>query len=85
MANIQCTNNETKSRLQKKSPDSAIANAGATIIGHQGTDVGPIQHSFISFHVDETQNQAQEKSCDRAMANASATNIGHQGTDVGPI
>ena len=28
--------------LKKKSPDKAMANASATIIGHQGTDVGPI-------------------------------------------
>ena len=42
MANIQCANTESKIRLKKKSPDRAMANGSATIIGHQGMDVGPI-------------------------------------------
>ena len=42
MANIQCSNTGNKIRLKKKSPDTAMANASATIIGHQGTDVGPM-------------------------------------------
>ena len=41
MPNIQCTNNGTKIRLKKKSPDRAMTNAGATILGNHGTDVGP--------------------------------------------
>ena len=42
MANIQCASTGNKIMLKKKSPDKAMANASATIIGHQGTDVGPI-------------------------------------------
>ena len=42
MANIQCANTGNKIRLKKHSPNKAMANASATIIGHQGTDVGPI-------------------------------------------
>ena len=40
MANIQCASTGNKIRLKKKSPDKA--NASATIIGHQGTSMGPI-------------------------------------------
>ena len=36
MANIQCACTGNKIRLKKKSPDRAMANASATIIGHQG-------------------------------------------------
>ena len=42
MANIQCASTRNKIRLKKKSLDRAMANASATIIGHQGTGVGPI-------------------------------------------
>ena len=42
MANIQCTKPGNKIRLKKESPDRAMANASATIIGHQGTDMGRI-------------------------------------------
>ena len=42
MANIQCASPGNKIRLKKKSPDGAMANASATIIGHQGTGMGPI-------------------------------------------
>ena len=42
MANIQCANTWNKIGLKKKIPDRAMANASATIIGHQGTGVGPI-------------------------------------------
>ena len=42
MANIQCACTGNKIRLKKKSPDRAMANASATIIGHQGTGMGPI-------------------------------------------
>ena len=69
MANIRCASNGNKIRLKRKSPDWAMANASATIIGHQSTGVGPLQHSFTGCHGHETQNQAQEKSPDKAMAN----------------
>ena len=36
MANIQCASTGNKNRLKKKSLDRAMANASATIIGHQG-------------------------------------------------
>ena len=42
MANIQCAYTVNKIKLKKKSPDRAMANASATIIGHQGTGVRPI-------------------------------------------
>ena len=42
MANIQCACTGNKIGLKKKSPDRAMANATATIIGHQGTGMGPI-------------------------------------------
>ena len=42
MANIQWAYTGNKIRLKKKSPDKAMANASATIIGHQGTAMGPI-------------------------------------------
>ena len=42
MANIQCASPGNKIRLKKKSPDGAMANASATIIGHQGTGMGPL-------------------------------------------
>ena len=42
MANIQCANTVKKIMLKKKSPDRAMANASATIIGHQGVGMGPI-------------------------------------------
>ena len=42
MADIQCACTGNKIRLKKKSPDKAMANASATIIGHQGTSMGPI-------------------------------------------
>ena len=42
VANIQCASTGNKIRLKKKSPDRAMANASATITGHQGTNVGPI-------------------------------------------
>ena len=42
MANIQCASTGNKIRLKKKHPDMVMANASATIIGHQGTGVGPI-------------------------------------------
>ena len=42
MANIQCACTGNKITLKKKSPDGAMANASATIIGHQGTGMGPI-------------------------------------------
>ena len=51
MANIRCTNTGNKIRLKKMSPDRAIANASATIIGDQGTQVGPISHSFTWCHI----------------------------------
>ena len=31
-----------QNQAQEKSPHGAMANASATIIGHEGTDVGPI-------------------------------------------
>ena len=40
MANIQCACTGNKIRLKKNSPDKAMANASATIIGHQGTSLG---------------------------------------------
>ena len=55
-----------------------MANADATIIGHRGTDVGPISHSFIGCHGDETENRAEEESDDRAMANMQCANTGNQ-------
>ena len=42
MANVQCAITGNKIKLKKKSPDRAMANASATIIGHQGTSMGPI-------------------------------------------
>ena len=42
MANIQCACTGKEIKLKKKIPDKAMANASATIIGHQGTSVGPI-------------------------------------------
>ena len=42
MANIQCANIGNKIRLKEKSNDRAMANAIATIKGHQGTGMGPI-------------------------------------------
>ena len=42
MANIQCACTGNKIGLKKKSPDRTMANASATIIGHQGTGMGPI-------------------------------------------
>ena len=42
MASIQCACTGNKIRLKKKSPDKAMANATATIIGHRGTGMGPI-------------------------------------------
>ena len=42
MANIQCANTGSKNRLKKEGPHSTMAEASATIIGQQGTDVGPI-------------------------------------------
>ena len=42
MANIQCANTGNKIRFKKKTPDRALANASATIISHQGTDVGQL-------------------------------------------
>ena len=42
MANIQCAYTGKEIRLKKKSPDRAKANATATIIGHQGSGMGPI-------------------------------------------
>ena len=47
MANIQCACTENKIRLKKKSPERAMANASATIIGHQGTEMGPIYSNLI--------------------------------------
>ena len=41
MANIQCAGTGNKIRLKKKSPDKAMANGSASIIGHQGTGMGP--------------------------------------------
>ena len=41
MANIQCASTGNKIRLKKKS-DKGMANASATITGHQGTGMGPI-------------------------------------------
>ena len=50
MANIQCASTRNKIRLKKKSPHRAMANASATIIGHQGTGMGPIWgHQFFLF------------------------------------
>ena len=42
MANIQCASTGNKIKLKKKSFDRAMANASATIIGHQGTGMGLI-------------------------------------------
>ena len=42
MANIQCASSGNKIRLKEESLDRAMANASATIIGHQGTGMGPI-------------------------------------------
>ena len=42
MANIQCASIGNKIRLKKKSPDGAMAIASATIIGPQGTSMGPM-------------------------------------------
>ena len=42
MANMECVSSRNKIRPKKKSPDGAMANASATIIGHQGTGMGPI-------------------------------------------
>ena len=41
MVNIQCASTGNKIRPKKKSPDKAMANVSATIIGHQGTGMGP--------------------------------------------
>ena len=41
MANIHCAGTGNNIRLKKKSPNRAMANANATIIGHQGTGMGP--------------------------------------------
>ena len=41
MANIQCASTGNKIGLKKKSPDKAMANASATIVGHQGSSMGP--------------------------------------------
>ena len=41
-ANIRCANFGNKFRLTKKSPNKAMANTSATIIGHQGTGMGSI-------------------------------------------
>ena len=76
MANIQCANTGHKIRLKKECPDRPMANGSATIIGHQGTDVGPIEHSFKGCHGEETQGQAQEKSPERATANIQCANTG---------
>ena len=78
MANIQCASTGNKIRLKKKSPDRAMANDSATIIGHQGTNMGPIQHSFTGCHGHETQNQTQEKSPNRAMANIQCAGTGNK-------
>ena len=42
MANIQCACTGNKIRPKKNNLDRAMANASATIIGHQGTGMGPI-------------------------------------------
>ena len=42
MANIQCANAGNKIRFKKTNPDRALANASATIICHQGSDVGQL-------------------------------------------
>ena len=42
MASIQCANTGNKIRLKEKSPNKAMANASGTIIGHQGTGMGPV-------------------------------------------
>ena len=36
MANIQCDSTGNKITIKKKSPNRAMANASATIIGHHG-------------------------------------------------
>ena len=59
MANIQCANTGNEIRPKKDSPDRAMANSSATIIGHQGTDVGLMQHSFTGCHGDKTPKQVQ--------------------------
>ena len=41
MANIQGAGTGNKIKLKKKSPYRAMANASATIIGHQGSGMGP--------------------------------------------
>ena len=43
MANIQRASTRNKIRLKKKSPERVVANASATIIGHQGSGMGPIK------------------------------------------
>ena len=42
MANIQCAGTGNKIKLKKKSPNRAMAKISATIMGHQGTGMGPI-------------------------------------------
>ena len=42
MGNIHFSSTGNKIRPKKKSPDRAMANTGATIIGQQGTGMGPI-------------------------------------------
>ena len=41
MANLGCAYIGNKIRLKKKSPDRAMANASATILGDQGTGTCP--------------------------------------------
>ena len=42
MANIQSASTGNKIRLKNKSPNRAMANAGATIIGYQGDGIEPM-------------------------------------------
>ena len=68
MANIQCACTGNKIRLKKKSPDRAMANATATIIGHQGTAWGQDYSNLIRstigpwvIHVPRYVHQKNEK------------------------
>ena len=59
MANTQCASTGNKIRLKKKRPDTAMANASATIRGHQGTGMG--QYNIVSQGVMGTRHKIRLK------------------------
>ena len=68
MANIHCACTGNKIRFKKKSPNKAMANASATIIGHQGTGMGPIyQQSYMlrRWYTKRAEENTAHKTCTR--------------------